>query len=842
MGKYCTNCGKELHTGARFCAKCGVAVLDAPANPVPAAQPKPVPQTQTKTEVQPQEYTPPVATPKRKSAAAPKRNSGRNTLCIVLSVLLIIQIVAVALYGWPGFVVGGGVKRPSVQKSDSFTLQEGQTAVSTDSGVTVDFGPYNAMDGEKVSIKELSADSDSIEGGTRTAYDISAGERTEFDGLLTITLPYDESETDSTDEEGSVLAEYYNPETGEWELVDYTVNAADNTVTITTDHLSEYCTVTLRDAGSPYALLSKFSSKRLDDETAIAILREYEQTGQPGEVGDSLLRTFYKQFLPMQYQQNLGDAEAEAVHEVVGWLTDVSELAAQGGGYKQAASVLEKTGYMLLGLSTLSLGDTMIDAYKGNESAETVAAEAYKLSYNVGVAMLDYKKITTGIVQLSMLGVIALDYSLNKFMVAANQTYKDALFNVVIAYNEEIHPWTEAEWYARIMGLYKNRGDDPEKFNAALRGIMENYSSRYFYDNPEEQLVATNEAGLHAYTTGLLPETDAAKEYCIEQYMARLGERLQPVLSDVAQRMRYDSLKAYSKNATELRQALNAPLEFEIIEEIPDGEKSKYAGATVVISRPGVPVSGAWTVGLDKDGRASLDATIVGYIQAGLPTQLRLWNKGYDPQEDEPTLTQEFKVTEKRTVIPLGQEENDTEYYLVERYDFDPGIHYYDGYGYEIMAVNRDLQANRVTDHLVIGLDAEVDQDSYREYDYDPSTGLLTISDDLYHMELRPNDDWSAIRGSQISLSQSVQIPGADSVPSGPACVYYRYIAVTPLSPGKWRVNETGETIAYVYYSFDASDQQTKRLESPSGQSFLAEARSFAAEMGMEMYDGQGYD
>jgi uncharacterized Zn finger protein (UPF0148 family) len=107
VGKYCTNCGKELHTGARFCAKCGAAVLDAPANPVPAAQPKPVPQPQpqTKTEVQPQEYTPPVATPKRKSAAAPKRNSGRNTLCIVLSALLVIQIAAVALYGWPGFMV-----------------------------------------------------------------------------------------------------------------------------------------------------------------------------------------------------------------------------------------------------------------------------------------------------------------------------------------------------------------------------------------------------------------------------------------------------------------------------------------------------------------------------------------------------------------------------------------------------------------------------------------------------------------------------------------------------------------------------------------------------------------
>ncbi len=84
---------------------------------------------------------------------------------------------------------------------------------------------------------------------------------------------------------------------------------------------------------------------------------------------------------------------------------------------------------------------------------------------------------------------------------------------------------------------------------------------------------ATNEAGLHTYTTGLLPETDAAKEYCIEQYMARLGERLQPVLEDVMKKIRYDNRKAFSANATELRQALNAPLEFEIVEEIPDGEK-----------------------------------------------------------------------------------------------------------------------------------------------------------------------------------------------------------------------------------------------------------------------------
>ena len=666
MGKCCMNCGNELHSGTRFCAKCGKEVLDSPVNNVSVEQP------QHNTQVQSQSNVKPIATP-RTSAAVPKRSGGRSMLCIVLSVVLVIQIVAVSLYGWPGFMVGGGLKIPSVQKSDTFTLQEGQTVVSTDSGVTVDFGPYNGMDGEKVSIKALSSDSDSIEGGTRTSYDISAGERTEFDGLLTITLPYDESQTDSADEEGSVLAEYYNPETSDWQFVDYTVNTHDNTVTIITDHLSQYCTVTLQDAGSPYALLSKFTSKRLEDETALAILREFEASGKPGETGDALLDDFYKKLFSADRPEGFGLAEIELIKDVQDWMIDVAELAAEGLGYKQVANVLEKTSYMLLGLSALSLGNTMMDAYKGDESAETVAAEAYKLSYNVGVALLDKAGITIGMVQLSLLGVIAIDYSLNKFMVEADKTYKDALFHVVIAYNEKIHPWKEEEWYARIMGLYKTRGDDPKKFNTALCGIMENYSSRYFFDNPEEQLVATNEAGLHAYTTGILPETNAAKEYCIEQYMVRLGEYLQPVLEDVVKRIQYDNRKAYSKNATELRKALNAPLIFEIVEEIPDGEKSKYAGCTIDICRPDALVDENWTAVLDKEGRATIDATILGYMQAGIPTQLRLWNKGDDEFEKDPIMTQAFNVTEKVTVIPLG---GISEKYLLYQDTFEVGAYY----------------------------------------------------------------------------------------------------------------------------------------------------------------------
>jgi hypothetical protein len=54
---------------------------------------------------QSQQLIPPDALSISKSTEAPKRNSGQNVLIIVLSVLLVIQIVAVILFGWPGFIV-----------------------------------------------------------------------------------------------------------------------------------------------------------------------------------------------------------------------------------------------------------------------------------------------------------------------------------------------------------------------------------------------------------------------------------------------------------------------------------------------------------------------------------------------------------------------------------------------------------------------------------------------------------------------------------------------------------------------------------------------------------------
>lgn len=48
MGRFCTNCGKELYTGASFCAKCGAAVLKTSIKPDTVRQAKPAPKPQVK--------------------------------------------------------------------------------------------------------------------------------------------------------------------------------------------------------------------------------------------------------------------------------------------------------------------------------------------------------------------------------------------------------------------------------------------------------------------------------------------------------------------------------------------------------------------------------------------------------------------------------------------------------------------------------------------------------------------------------------------------------------------------------------------------------------------------
>ncbi|NLV86184.1 MAG: zinc-ribbon domain-containing protein [Clostridiales bacterium] len=129
MAKFCTNCGKQLNPDSRFCTKCGTPIGSESA-----------PQQQSYTG----SYTPPTQQgyvaqniPPVKSGGS---GSGATVLCIVLAAILFLQVVIVALFGWPGFLAGGKTGR-----RDSFTMEPNQTLMETKTCPRLDFGTYKAM-------------------------------------------------------------------------------------------------------------------------------------------------------------------------------------------------------------------------------------------------------------------------------------------------------------------------------------------------------------------------------------------------------------------------------------------------------------------------------------------------------------------------------------------------------------------------------------------------------------------------------------------------------------------------------------------------------------------------
>lgn len=240
MVKYCINCGKELHSGARFCGKCGKPAVVAPspqpdkkASTAPPSRPTPQSQRPVPSSRSQSVNTAPAAAEARQSTVkAINMKKGVNALCIVLVVLLFVQATVVALYGWPGLVVGGGFG-----KSETFTLQPGQTFVETDSGVILDMGEYPLESEAKCEIKKVKAPP--LEGVDIQAYDFTIYTDEELLSVMKLTIPYDEKALGGLNPENNVGSAYYNEETGEWEPVSFNIN--DNgTITIHAEHLSTY--------------------------------------------------------------------------------------------------------------------------------------------------------------------------------------------------------------------------------------------------------------------------------------------------------------------------------------------------------------------------------------------------------------------------------------------------------------------------------------------------------------------------------------------------------------------------------------------------------------------------
>lgn len=540
---------------------------------------------------------------------------------------MIACILALAML--VGCLAGCGKNKPegdavqsvaqTMPKNGKLTISDTQYVAETQSGVKIDFGPFNELGEKELTVQELG--SEEAEGARITAYDFALEGQSEFDDLVVLTLPYNPNDTMPGNEAGSVIGMVWDDEMQDWTSADYIVDTENKQVHIITDHFSKYCAVTIYDAGSPYARIAEVSNLAyMDLQTAGAVFDECAKLGKPGDKAEKI--------------------GLDVLSTYLGLTGGMLDFATAGGTLSGTTPVLDgfsdlagKAGY------AMAVVQLAHDLYKGDP--QSTAVNAYK---NVTSSAISYWG--TAPLKMAMLGVVAIDYSLNEFATAAWEQHQEEVYRAMRYYNEVEDSWSMERWYTSILKLYQQHYKNPDRFKSAVDAVMFNYSSRFFSLSAAQQNEVAGAAGMRK-----LPYIyDNDKYGCTDRYMAELADKLGPVFDRLKYKILHDVRQEYLNALAAMRKELHKRPVIEIMEEIPEGKQSAYAGYTAVITTErGVKPGADWSVKLNGDGHASFETTILGFLQAGMPSVVDI----YEPGKDTPAISVPFELAMPKTQVLL---------------------------------------------------------------------------------------------------------------------------------------------------------------------------------------------
>jgi len=778
MVKFCVNCGYELHTNARFCGKCGATVeiaattimQNSPTAPSsrPASQQQTAPlPRQVYTPPQPQTqayYSNPMAVNHEPVARQSKRKKGGNALCIFLAVVLLLQTIVVAMYGWPGFVVGG-----LFGKSDIFALEKGQSSVETDSwdtakpagfsnieitksdynaepvtvnvgpestvaktgGITVDFGEFNLSEEGVLEIKNLGVKKDDENGYSAHCYDFSLGDVSEFPTQVTITLPYEKTENAAE----RLFVQYYNDSTGTWELMYSKLDEANGTITFYTDHFSTYALFDYFEYEKGYnsGPLSKvvFSSAKLDEmiDQCVADQELFFDTLRKNSAVDSGLIKIGIDSLGLA--NNLTSTSDYTVQL----------LSSTGFISEELSTALGKSfGMIGAGLTAVKVG---LSWYKSGDVAEALKKNKYDLiELGLGTAggTLGAAPLTVAAAGVWLVGMMddeIRNIQNNGYENEIEHAYQEFTWNYVSyskiakefgcylpnsmparAFIDEMKDAVivnEGNTWAKLLEqeVIRNR-TNPEEMFKSIEKLLDDYADVFWKLKPSvRKMIAEDIHRAHAWQEPSAQEKAKYKEelkavlrYRLRKLFACIYERL---ILDAKQKLLWE-IKAFEKQ-------MNTVTEFSVYavdeegKEVPlyETEYKDYIAAFAK-SASDRPTIWSWSPGSEDNGKFM--CTLHNFIAMGTPSCVKFYKTWEDQVADKAAFTLSFTYSTPSVKLKIGNEGLSAEE-LVGTYEVTISVEgesethtfYIEKYGSGLI----------VTDNM----------DSL-ELAYDPSTGVAT--------------------------------------------------------------------------------------------------------------------
>jgi hypothetical protein len=684
MEKFCSNCGKELNVGARFCAKCGTPVIVAPS-------PQPV-------------NTTPSAERGQYPVKTAEKNKGANVICIVLAILLAIQTVAVALYGWPGFAVGKNWGLPwTTGKSSEDSMSGGsegysdirltkkdyktkpvvvnvgpESTVAEAEGITVDFGEFNLSEEGSLEIRDIGIKRDDENGYSAHCYDFSLENTDEFPTYVTITIPYEKVQNASE----RLFVQYYND--GAWEMMYSVLDESAGTITFYTDHFSTFGVFDYfeYDKGYNSGPLAKvhFNSQMLDalinnceanSEDFFAMLRQ--NSPEDTKLVDIALDSFgltsnlvsgtdYSMKLYTKALENLtketGGAFSQQLGKILGRVGAGLTALKVGTTWYKSGSVTQafkehKYDIMELGLGITAeaLGAAPLTVAAGGVWLMGIADETITDIFNQGYDSPTehaYKFFTENYVSYSPTANRFGCYLPNEMPARA---YIDEMKDETLVNKGNTWAWL-------LQREVKKHRENPQKMFEAIEKLLDDYASTFWKLKPSvRKMIAEDIHRADAWSepsaeeiTKLKEEVKAEQRYRLRKLFACIYERL---ILDAKQRLLWE-IQDFEKQ-------MNTVTGFSVYavdekgKEIPLS-KTEYKDyiAAFAMSPTDKPTIWSWYPG--REDNREFQCTLFNYLAIGAPSYIKFYETWEDQVEDKVAFTLPFTYSPNQVRLKIADE------------------------------------------------------------------------------------------------------------------------------------------------------------------------------------------
>lgn len=555
-----------------------------------------------------------------------------------ISAALVIVITIFVCAGLTGCNSGNPNKPPNVLESESFTLQEGQTAVATKDGAIADFGCLLEAGGEVTVEKVKPAPVDSDVEIYAYGFKLSSGQP---EGAIELTIPYDDAGLNAEDERLSVCGKYLNEQTGQWEDVFYTVDTEANKVRIITNHLSTYSVFKVNNPGKRSEYISDVSSyaASMTTKQAETLLNTY--AGQGASWQEDVISTF------------LG-----ATGSVEFFTTSsVPTILSLGGAYEDMICSPISNSLTLLGL-TSACAQFGFDAYQNGLTSKAASISGMKSVLNLSV------NFATKPIQLAYVGVGVIDLALTEVSTYAIQTRYESTKNMYDAYyNRPENKRKVKDWLKLFETIYKENKSDPQAALNRMTAEIDRYTREYW-----EVAGSDWESWIDAYDTNAklskYPWPSEKDRLNISNiYKAELYDYLQAAFRTMSRNIYFDILTQREQEFKKLAELLNQRYTITIKEEEVSDKEPKWANCYVKLA----PLSdettaSAWTIKLDDKANGKLTFTLLAHETAGFPMKLEFYKTKADWEEGKAaasTKLSPFKKTEKTFTIKAKAEKID---------------------------------------------------------------------------------------------------------------------------------------------------------------------------------------